>query len=261
MAYVQPGSIVRLSVDELTGVSFTGRPSSISVTDAASGETSESGADGASFALSTSEQPNILRVAWDNDGVAASAAISVVQSHYCTLDDVRDYRRDEYQNGVADDESVFAARSRAESVIDNETRRHFIPVMEDCIVSCSGSRVSARTRVGGIPVHDITACKSASFKPLYDGADLLMPMEYDLPPYAQFPIVSGLPFVPQEIRDATVALAAWFLAPKAEPDNATSMTSDMGTVNFVVSGINGATSLPEVNAAIKRYGRIDYAIG
>ena len=59
-----------------------------------------------------------------------------------------------------------------------------------------------------------------------------------------------------------LALAAWYLAPKSGPENATSTSTDAGVLRFVVGGVGGApTSLPEVNALISRYGFRDLLVG
>ena len=80
--------------------------------------------------------------------------------------------------------------------------------------------------------------------------------------YVNVAYVSGLKAIPPEMRDAVAALSAYILSPRSAPDNAISTSTDAGVVRFVVAGLDGAaTSLPEVNAVIQRYGLADPKVG
>lgn len=80
--------------------------------------------------------------------------------------------------------------------------------------------------------------------------------------WAECAVVLGMRETPSEYAAAVLALAAWYLAPKSGPENATSTSTDAGVLRFVVGGVGGApTSLPEVNALISRYGFRDLLVG
>lgn len=267
MRPLEPNTRTRLSLAELDGVSLAGAPSFASVADAASGESS---IVAAGDAVPTSSCPNVLTVEWDMRGVPVSCEVEVVASHLCSIDDIRSYRSDQYQNSMSHDDDVFAARERAESTIERAANRFFQPVMVRCFVD--RPNCTTRTQLmsdDGCIVHDIREVASCK---LSDGTDVpVRPVRLG----SQFVDVSGMrqgeaavAYVvcgmlrtPPEARNAVRELAAWFLADHMEPDNALSVSNEAGVVNFVVSGVNGETSLPEVNALIKRYERRDLLIG
>lgn len=259
MAQLRPNTLTRVSVDELGGVSIEGGPATATVE-------SLSGADPYEWdttqPLSASACPDVLTVSWQVSGVTVSAGIDLVSAHYCTLDEIRAYRSTAYGLEDAADDAVFAARQQAEELLERECHRFFAPVLREALVertNCSAARYPVV--MDGYD-HDIRSVVSAEYmdgsgtaKVTPSGTEALNVNDVKQGKPVRAVLEIGAGHVPAEVKEAVVALAAWYLLPKAGPDNATSESTDSGVLRFVVGGVGGAaTSLPAVNAAIDRHG-------
>lgn len=67
--------------------------------------------------------------------------------------------------------------------------------------------------------------------------------------------VYGLDHVPAPVSRAVLTLAAYILRPTNRPIGATGESTEGGYIHFTTAGRDGATDVPEVNAAIAQYGR------
>ena len=68
--------------------------------------------------------------------------------------------------------------------------------------------------------------------------------------------VYGRDEVPAEVSRAVLELAAYTLRPSNRPVGATGESTDAGGyIHFIAAGRDGATAVPEVNAAIEMFGR------
>lgn len=255
----------RLSVGQLGSLSFEGDPSEVRVTDLATGdEVQTSDAGEGAFSVSTPGVPRLLAVEWEVDGDRYSAELDVVSRRFCSPKDVIDWRKDEYQLDLeldAASDVVARAIDSAEATIEEACHRAMQPVMrlgyvDRCcrtrvLVSgeggydpCLSSIVSARREDGS--AADVRQARPGS--PYVDVSRLPMGAA------ATVAYVTGMERIPPEMHDAVCALAAWSLSHHGAPDNATSASTDVGVINYVVAGVSGAaTSLPEVNALIARY--------
>lgn len=255
----------RLSVGQLGSLSFEGDPSEVRVIDLATGEEVEAiDARGGRFSLSAPGVPRLLSAEWEVDGDLYSAQLDVVARRYCSPADVLAWRRDEYQLDVELDnasDAVALAIDSAEATIEEACHRAMQPVMrlgyvDRCcrtrvLVSgdggydpCLSAIVSARREDGS--AADVRQARPGS--PYVDVSRLPMGAA------ATVAYVTGMDRIPPEMHDAVCSLAAWSLSHHGAPDNATSASTDVGVINYVVAGVSGAeTSLPEVNALIARY--------
>lgn len=260
MFEVKPDTRTRLSLDELDGVTFQGGPSSVSVRRMSDGSEVDS--------ASVSRVPERLECSWELAGVRVSAVIDVVSRAYCTLREIRDYRADEYQNATASDSDVVSARQRAIEVIENECGRFLQPVLGVGFVDRPTCRTTTVPIVDGSMAADVASVVRAQYP---DGSDApVLALGGSCVSVAGMPCGSsaiavldmGLRSVPEEMRGAVIALAANYLVPKAGPENATSQATEAGMLNFIVAGVNGAaTSVPDVNAVIQRYGLSKQIVG
>lgn len=255
----------RLSVGQLGSLSFEGDPSEVRVTDLATGdEVQTSGVEAGAFSVSTPGVPRLLSAEWEVDGDRFSAELDVVSRRFCSPSDVIEWRKDEYQLDLELDTAsdvVARAIDSAEATIEEACHRAMQPVMrlgyvDRCcrtrvLVSgeggydpCLSSIVSARREDGS--VADVRQARPGS--PYVDVSRLPMGAA------ATVAYVTGMERIPPEMKNAVCALAAWSLSHHGAPDNATSASTDVGVINYVVAGVSGAeTSLPEVNALIARY--------
>lgn len=266
MFTVAPDTRVRATASEAASLSFEGDPPSISVTSAVTGKTTDS--------IAVEQAPDLLDVSWEMDGVPVSACIEVVAARGCTLDQILGYRADQYRlrdlYEIDDgDQIVWDARARAEEVIEREAHRAMQPVIRRGWVD----RPSCMTRsmVMCDDGYDPDACEIVSAT-MQDGspADVSIVRSgpyvdvFRMPCGTAAEVVyrTGAKAMPPEFGPAVTALAAWYLAPRSEPENATTTSTEAGVLSFVIGGVDGAaTSLPEVNALIQRYGRKDLKVG
>lgn len=217
--------------------------------------------DDGTFSLPATSVPSLLEVSWELSGVTLTAEADVVAQHYCGLDAVRAYRPD-YELGKASDDAVFAARARAEQVIEEECKRALQPVLR---IGFADRPCAIKTR--GMVVGDsgydpclvrTVAAYSASGKPVnvptVGNGPYIDLTNVAFGDAARIAYVTGMAHIPSEAPAAVAALASWYLAPKTAPENATSTSTDLGVMSFVIAGVQGAaTSIPEVNALIARY--------
>ena len=264
MVAIAPDTRVRLAVDELDGISLAGAPSSASVEYASTGESAEWDTSlGFSDGPALRSLPDLVTVTWDMSGAQVSAQLDIVASRYCTVADIKSWRADQYALAGETDEAVFAARARAEEVIERACGRTLQPVLRTGVVDRPNCTVTSVPLMDGAEPFDLRKVVRAVGE---DGQTLDVKaapsqtaLDVRVVPQRQTAIVSvltGLPMIPAEAHDAVCALAAWYLVPSVNPENAsaTSMSTDAGVVNFIVGcGGGAATSLPEVNALIQRY--------
>lgn len=65
----------------------------------------------------------------------------------------------------------------------------------------------------------------------------------------------GLDEIPARVSDAVLTLARYYLRPSVTPDRATGEATEAGFIRYTLAGKDGATGLPEVDAAIEQFGR------
>lgn len=269
MPTVAPDTRCRLSVEDMAGVSLAGGPAASSVTDLATGDVLDVKAgEGGSFELPCPSVPRLLRVSWLAGGVEVEAEVDVVAAHVCSLDDVRSWRADQYEVRASDDE-LFSSRARAVGVIEEEMGRALQPVMRLGVIDRPNCTSSPQMVMGEGGYADslmyVVSARMGDGRPASlpkrPGSARLDVRALRVGEMAEVAYVCGMR-TPPEARDAVRALASWYLTPRATPDNATSTSSDVGTFSLVVAGVSGAeTSLPEVNALIRRHGRAGGDVG
>ena len=212
--------------------------------------------------------PELVTVTWAVSGVTVSAEVDVVATRYCTLDEIRWYRSEQYGLSNRTDAEVWVARQHAEEVIERAANRFFQPVMRKGFVDRPNCTTAAQPLISGAAPRDISSVArawDADGNTVSVGVSGQTALDVSgIRPHwaANVALVMGMSTTPVEVHDAVVALAAWYLVPKASPDNATSESTDSGVLRFVIGGVDGApTSLPEVNALVQRYGFRDLIVG
>lgn len=271
---IQPDTRTRLALADLSALSFEGAAGPLSVRVASDPEPKGlyPNEDGA-YDVSVPFTPCLVTCSWVVGGATVSAQLDVVSRRICPVADVKAYRADQYQ--IAErctDDQVQAAINRAEEVIETECRRHLQPVMRTGYVdrgTCPDRRYRNMVMGEGGYQTDLIAINSAvddlgreiAISQVRDGSDWVDVTSLSAGGAATLSFTCGLSPIPAEAHDAVMALAALYLAPGTEPDNATSMSTDAGVLNFVIGGVNGATSVPEVNALISRWGLRKYVVG
>lgn len=262
-----PDSRTRLSIEQCETVSLEGEPTNATIAYASGAETVTVEVEGGEFSIPLSTAPDLIEVAWDYKGVKVNATAEVVATRYCTVQDVLNHRPNENLLDSVEDTVIQAAIDRAEHVIESEAHRVFQPVLMRGVTDRPNCRTSSLVFMGEFTASDMRSVVSAKDQ---DGnpvnlrvcnSVLLDVRDLGVNKFAEVVVECGMKPTPPEVKSAVVALAAWYLTDHAMPDNATSASTDLGFMRFVVGGVDGAaTSIPEVNALIERYGLQDYKV-
>lgn len=265
---IAPGGVTRLSITEVNGLSFEGDPSEVEVSYASGAPSVEIEGVAGEFDIPLSTAPDLIDLAWSVNGVQVTASIELVMTRYCGVSDVRSYRPDENPRLGSVPDSVIAEKiAKAESLIEHEAHRHFQPILVRAVTDRPNCRTTSLALEGEMTSSDIRSVISAKDQDgnavsIRKASDVCLDVrDLGSGKFAEVVLEVGMSPTPTEVKDAVVALAAWYLVERAEPDNAVSASTDLGFMRFVVGGVDGAaTSIPEVNAVIQRYGMRDMKV-
>lgn len=201
--------------------------------------------------LETFSIPNRLKLEWlGNENVKYESAVELVSRHYFPLDSLRN--KDKDVDGFDDEnmfpeEMLFEARQAATDVFEQAARRSFVHRLgrtkdygRDSLVNLYHGDVYELLCGGYVQVSDCQLERGHDY-----GRQYPFWIEY----------LYGADEMPSEISRAVLELAAYTLRPTNRPIGATGESSDAGYIHFTTAGRDGATSIPEVNAAIEQFGR------
>ena len=253
MPSLAPDTCIRLDLTELSGVSVTGAPERVAFSSYDGTATEVEGEGGTFDVPAPPSAPWEYAVSWEIGGVEVGAAVQVIAYHPVTVSGLKAYRPDMYQLSSSSDDELFEGRARAVEQFERAAKRCFVPVMETVAVRVSCEQPQP------LPVCDVLRVLAATCEGEPVGFELTSDCRacVDAEPGALVlaTLVHGKAICPTEVSDAVTALAAWNLTPSQVPDNVLSESTDAGTLRYAVSGRDGATALPEVNAVIDRWGR------
>lgn len=265
---IAPDTRKRISIAQAAGIGIEGNPSKATVAYASGAVSRDIEPVADKFDIPLSTAPDLITLSWEVNGISVSAELELVTTRFCGVSDVRAYQPDETLLGDTSDEEIQDAIDRAEALIERECRRHLQPVLTRGWTDRPNCRSSSLATCDGMTAYDIRRIVSATDQNgrkvtirrasecLLDVRDLMRGT------MAEVVLEAGMSPTPPETAKAVTMLAAWYLTPHAAPDNATSSSTDLGFMRFVVGGVDGAaTSIPEVNAFIDRYGMRDWQVG
>lgn len=202
--------------------------------------------DGNSVTLPTLKAPDSARIDWEQGGETVfTTYIEVVSRHYFRLDALKAYGDGQDDFDKMTDDDLFQARQAATDVFERNARRSFVARIgrtkdygrERCVTLDHGDVRELLTE-GYELVSDCQAVPVACFpRPCW--------VEY----------VYGYGEMPAQVSRAVLELAAYMLRPSNRPIGATGESTDAGFIRFTTAGQDGATDIPEVNAAIEQFGR------
>lgn len=196
--------------------------------------------------------PNKITLKWlDNDGNKVyESYVELVSRHYFSIDQIRDHNKDldGFDNSeIFPYEALFYARQAATDVFESASGRSFVHRIgrtkdygKDNLITLSHNDVYDLISDGYIQVSD----NQLERKPHFPSS---------FPCFIQY--FYGADEMPAEVSRAVLELAAYILRPTNRPIGATGESSDAGYIHFTIAGRDGATSIPEVNAAIEQFGR------
>lgn len=185
--------------------------------------------------------PNTVRVNWyQGSDLLFTTFLNVVTRHYFDIDQIKAMDDVDDFSSVPE-EGFWAARQSATEVFERNANRSFVNQMG-----------VTETYQGGfvqLMHNDVHEVFTPGWKLVSDcqavGPDGRASIRYRY----------GLSEVPERVSEAVLALAAYYLRPSATPDRATGESTEAGFIRYTLAGKDGATGLPEVDAAIEQYGR------
>lgn len=202
--------------------------------------------EGNAVTLPLMKAPDIARVCWEVDGETAfTTYLEVVSRHYFTLDQLKGYGDGQDEFDQMPEEQLFQARQAATEVIECNACRSFV------------SRIG-RTKDYGrgsylqLDHNDVSELLTDGYR-LESDCQATRTACVPLPCWVEY--VYGYGEVPAQVSRAALELAAYMLRPSNRPVGATGESTDAGFIRFTTAGRDGATDIPEVNAAIQQFGR------
>ena len=197
------------------------------------------------------QPPALVSATWQEDGIDQELAVEVVTAHYCDLCAILSHGNDgdtPFEHG-ADEDAAWAARARATETVETAAQRRFTPTVAVQDIRANG----AITPLDWADASEI-ACEDDDVRiwPVGDAAVVASGCGCQ---EARIVYRAGVKAVPAAIAAAVETLAASYLVPSRIPDRATGESTDAGMLHYTLAGIDGATGIPDVDAAIKAYGR------
>ena len=265
---IAPDTKKRISIAQVAGIAIEGNPSKATVSYASGADSRDIEPVADKFDIPLSTAPDLITLSWEVSGIAVSAELELVTTRFCGVSDVRAYQPDETLLGDTSDEEIQDAIDRAESLIERECHRHLQPILTRGWTDRPNCRTSSLAVCDGATAYDIRKVVSATDQngckvSIRKASDCLLDVrDLKRATMAEVVLEVGMSPTPIETSKVVTMLAAWYLTPHAAPDNATSSSTDLGFMRFIVGGVDGAaTSIPEVNAFIERYGLRDWQVG
>ena len=256
---VTPGTTVRVAPRDAASLDLGEAAAGAAVAfEPALGEASQATADESGrVAVPAIQPPDLVRVSWEEGGIRAAATLEVVQAHYCELAAILCHGApgDTPADHGAIEPAAWRARARAEEVIERNANRRFVPTVVEQAARADGS-------VTLLDWPDASGIEASAD----EAGDLPAPTVYPVGDAAcvvsgrmgegtTITYRAGLPGCPDAISAACAELAASYLTPSRIPDRATGESTDAGMPHYTLAGVDGATGIPDVDAAIEQFGR------
>lgn len=192
--------------------------------------------------------PDLRQLDWAVDKMTLfTTYCEVVSRHYFRLDDLRAYGDAQDDFDKMDEESLYLARQAATEIFELNARRSFVHRIgstkdygHETLLNLAHTDVYKMMTEGYTLVSDCQAAPSCALGTPYPRV-----VEY----------LYGADQMPAQVSRAVLELAAYMLRPSNRPLGATGESSDAGYIHFTTAGRDGATDIPEVNAAIEQFGR------
>lgn len=199
-----------------------------------------------SFDLPLMKAPDLMRIDWKVGGETMFATYcEVVSRHYFPLDALKGYGDGQDEFDELSEEQLFQARQAATEIIERNACRSFV------------TRIGRTKDYGRGPYlqldhNDVCDLLTEGYR-LESDCQATRTSCQPLPCWVEY--IYGYGEVPSQVSRAALELAAYMLRPSNRPIGATGESTDAGFIRFTTAGQDGATDIPEVNAAIEQFGR------
>lgn len=202
-----------------------------------------------SFVFPVLDAPDSVKIEWfgTDGGKLFTTYADVVSAHYFHLDALMGYGNGQDDFDELSDEVLYQARQAATEVFEQNANRSFV------------HRIGRTKDYGTQPMFYLA--HNDVYELLTEGYRLMSDcqVEPDGTVAQPFPVwveyLYGADQMPAQVSRAVLELAAYMLRPTNRPVGATGESTDAGYIHFTTAGRDGATDIPEVNAAIEQFGR------
>ena len=176
--------------------------------------------------------------------VICRASVEIVAGHYFALDELIAYGdgRDDFDE--VPEEGLFMARQVATETFEAAARRSFTRRLGSTRYYGAGFVELAHNDVREMMTDGMRLVSDCQCVPSGDVSGI-----------SEIEYAYGLDHVPAPVSRAVLTLAAYLMRPTNRPIGATGESTEAGYIHFTTAGRDGATDVPEVNAAITQYGR------
>lgn len=196
--------------------------------------------------LPVMKAPDLLRIDWNVGGETMfSTYCEVVSRHYFQLDALRGYGDGQDDFDKLSEEELFQARQAATEVIERNACRSFV-------TRIGRTKDYGRGAYLQLDHNDVSELLTEGYR-LESDCQATRTACHPLPCWVEY--LYGYGEVPSQVSRAALELAAYMLRPSNRPIGATGESTDAGFIRFTTAGQDGATDIPEVNAAIEQFGR------
>ncbi len=247
---VAPETTVRIANSEAVSLSLDAEATaSTALVVPRFGEEREIALDDGAFTFPALDAPDTAKVAWlDAEGNKMQTTYAeVVSTHYFRLSALKGYGDGQDAFDELPDETLYMARQAATEVFEQNANRSFV------------HRIGRTKDYGKQSLFYLA--HNDVYELLTDGYRLISDcqIEQDGSVSQPFPVwveyLYGADQMPAQVSRAVLELAAYMLRPTNRPIGATGESTDAGYIHFTTAGRDGATDIPEVNAAIEQFGR------
>lgn len=207
--------------------------------------------DAGTFEFPVFPPPESVRIDWlDASGSGKAVFTSyatVVSRHYFALDQLKGYGDGQDEFDKLPDGELWMARQAATEVFEENARRSFVHRI-------GRTKDYGRDQFLQLWHGDVQKLLTEGYVQVSGSQLVREPWGTEpFPRWVEY--VYGADTMPAEVSRAVLELAAYTLRPSNRPVGATGESSEAGYIHFTVAGRDGATSIPEVNAAIEQFGR------
>lgn len=203
--------------------------------------------DGNAFDWPILAAPDAVTVEWraaGSEDAAFKTYVEVVECHYFSIERLRAYGDGRDDFGDLPEETLWAARQAATDVFEEAAHRTFVERIGRTKDYGRDSLLAAS--------HDLREVLTEGYAQESDSYLRRTTACGPFPRWAEY--TYGAESVPAEVSRAVLELAAYTLRPSNRPIGATGESTDAGYIHFTTAGRDGATAIPEVNAAIQQFG-------
>lgn len=182
---------------------------------------------------------------------AFTAKVEIIPRHYFELDELKGYGDGTDDFADKSDAELRAKRQKATEVFERAANRSFVQRMG-----------TTKAYVGNYFVRlnhcDVERVISPDCR-LIDDCQVEV-IEQPRPDECEIVYIYGARTMPEAVKEAVLALAAYYLRASATPDRATGEATEAGFLRYTIAGRDGATGIPEIDAIAEQFGRKRYGV-